>query len=96
MKLISLCLVGLMVVFVFAARGPSVSAASASPGSGPATCAAPVADDALASGGACGGNICGKGQHCCNASCGWCVPIGVECIQIACQAGVPDPDEIAF
>ena len=33
----------------------------------------------------CGGTICGKGTYCCNASCGWCRPHGVSCIQIACN-----------
>jgi len=33
----------------------------------------------------CGGTICGKGTYCCNASCGWCRPCGVSCIQIACN-----------
>lgn len=33
----------------------------------------------------CGQVTCGKGTYCCNASCGWCVPPGMACIQIACQ-----------
>jgi hypothetical protein len=37
-------------------------------------------------GGSCGGNTCGKGQYCCNASCGTCAPIGAACTQIACAS----------
>jgi hypothetical protein len=37
-------------------------------------------------GATCGGNTCGAGQFCCNASCGICAPIGGACIQIACNA----------
>jgi len=33
----------------------------------------------------CGNNVCGAGESCCNASCGWCVPEGMMCIQIACE-----------
>lgn len=94
MKLISVCVVGLMMVFAISARG--LATQPDAPASEPTTCSAPIADDVLAVGGSCGANICGKGQHCCNASCGWCVPIGVECIQIACSIGTPDPEEIAF
>jgi hypothetical protein len=32
----------------------------------------------------CGDNLCGKGQYCCNSSCGICAPFGAACIQIAC------------
>ncbi|WP_437503138.1 hypothetical protein [Sorangium sp. So ce1099] len=34
---------------------------------------------------ACGSNTCTGGLVCCNASCGWCVPKGMMCIQIACS-----------
>jgi hypothetical protein len=34
---------------------------------------------------ACGDTVCGEGLECCNASCGWCVPPGQYCIQIACD-----------
>ncbi len=34
---------------------------------------------------ACGDVTCGFGLECCNASCGWCVPPGFSCIQIACN-----------
>jgi hypothetical protein len=37
-------------------------------------------------GGACGGNQCGPGQFCCNASCGTCAPIGGACLQIVCES----------
>lgn len=37
-------------------------------------------------GGGCGGNTCGAGQFCCNASCGICAPIGGACIQVVCDA----------
>lgn len=36
-------------------------------------------------GGSCGGVTCGKGTYCCNASCAWCRPYGVSCIQISCN-----------
>ncbi|UQA64057.1 hypothetical protein [Polyangium aurulentum] len=36
----------------------------------------------------CGANTCGAGLICCNASCGWCVPEGMACIQIACEQPV--------
>jgi hypothetical protein len=34
----------------------------------------------------CGGNVCGKGTFCCNASCGTCAPIGGGCTQQVCDA----------
>lgn len=34
----------------------------------------------------CGSVTCGAGLECCNASCGWCVPPGMSCIQIACDS----------
>lgn len=34
----------------------------------------------------CGGNTCGKGTFCCNASCGTCAPIGGGCTQQVCAA----------
>ncbi len=40
--------------------------------------------------GTCGGNVCGKGEYCCNASCGTCAPLGASCTQQVC-----DPVEIA-
>ena len=33
----------------------------------------------------CGKNICTGGTHCCNSSCGTCVPPGGECTQQICQ-----------
>jgi hypothetical protein len=33
----------------------------------------------------CGYVTCGKGQHCCNASCSRCVPFGMECTQESCD-----------
>ncbi len=36
-------------------------------------------------GGDCGGVTCGKGEYCCNASCAWCRPHGMSCIQISCN-----------
>jgi hypothetical protein len=33
----------------------------------------------------CGYVTCGKGQHCCNASCSQCVPFGMECTQQSCD-----------
>lgn len=33
----------------------------------------------------CGKVTCSAGTQCCNASCGWCRPPGVACIQIACE-----------
>jgi hypothetical protein len=104
MKFLSLCIVTVMMVFAIGLHG-SASTPAATSADEPATCPAsvaeeaklaPVANDVVAAGGSCGGNTCGKNQHCCNASCGWCVPIGVECPQIACAAGQPDPDEIGL
>ena len=41
-----------------------------------------------ASGQACGRNVCGPGETCCNASCGLCVPAGAgACIAIVCTDG---------
>ena len=34
----------------------------------------------------CGGNVCGKGTFCCNASCGTCAPLGGACTQQVCDA----------
>lgn len=34
----------------------------------------------------CGAVICGAKQHCCNASCSQCVPLGMECTQVACYS----------
>jgi len=33
----------------------------------------------------CGGNICGKGQYCCNPSCGTCVNFGDYCTHEVCN-----------
>ncbi|EJT75656.1 hypothetical protein GGTG_05588 [Gaeumannomyces tritici R3-111a-1] len=35
----------------------------------------------------CGKNKCGKGQYCCNSSCGICAPVDGACIQLFCAAG---------
>jgi hypothetical protein len=40
----------------------------------------------------CGPVVCTGKTHCCNASCGRCVPLGVECPQEACLAGEADED----
>ena len=37
----------------------------------------------------CGPVVCTGLTHCCNASCGRCVPFGVECTQEACLTGEP-------
>lgn len=37
----------------------------------------------------CGNTVCGEGTYCCNASCGWCRPAGMMCIQIACEQTPP-------
>lgn len=83
MKIVSLCLAATLAMFMLTGSG------STAPAPAPQ-------DDAFAAGGSCGGVTCGKNQHCCNASCGWCVPIGMECPQIACAIGAPDPDELEF
>jgi hypothetical protein len=44
---------------------------------------APEADGDLI-GQACGPTVCGLGTHCCNASCGICVPPGGVCTQQFC------------
>jgi len=44
-----------------------------------------VEEPLFLAGGDCGGVTCGKGEYCCNASCAWCRPYGVSCIQIACN-----------
>jgi hypothetical protein len=41
--------------------------------------------DLIVVGQQCGAVVCGKGTHCCNASCGKCVPPGVECTQQTCD-----------
>jgi hypothetical protein len=33
----------------------------------------------------CGGNVCKKGEYCCNASCGTCVKKGNYCTQQVCD-----------
>lgn len=38
-----------------------------------------------AGGASCGDVTCSAGTYCCNASCGWCLPPGMACIQIACD-----------
>lgn len=91
MKIASLCFVTVLAVFAIAAptsSSPTAPAAIVRPASCEST--------ALAVGGSCGGVTCGKNLHCCNASCGWCVPIGVECPQIACEIGTPDPDDTSY
>lgn len=52
--------------------------------SSPAICDC-VPDDA-GGGPSCGDNRCGRGEFCCNRSCGICAPRGGACIQIACDA----------
>lgn len=88
MKIISFCIVTLLAVF---AIGGS-SAAPTAPASAPAAIedSATTCDTEVAVGESCGGVICGKNQHCCNASCGRCAPIGVECPQVACGADEQD------
>jgi hypothetical protein len=44
-----------------------------------------LSDDDSDSANSCGGNICSKGTYCCNASCGTCVPKGMECTQQSCN-----------
>ncbi|KAK8044991.1 hypothetical protein PG993_005015 [Apiospora rasikravindrae] len=48
------------------------------------TPAAPVVVDGVK----CGKNTCGKGQFCCNKSCGICAPQGGACTQQFCQEPV--------
>jgi hypothetical protein len=36
----------------------------------------------------CGSATCGKGQYCCNSSCGICAPLDGYCIQLYCGGGV--------
>jgi hypothetical protein len=39
---------------------------------------------------ACGPNVCGQGEYCCNESCGLCAPFGTTCPQDSCsQCGDP-------
>lgn len=33
----------------------------------------------------CGRSSCGRGEYCCNESCGVCAPIGGSCIQVECE-----------
>jgi hypothetical protein len=42
---------------------------------------------ASAGGLACGPNICGAGEFCCNSSCGICAPEGGFCTQQICEPG---------
>lgn len=83
MKLISLSVIALVVMFA-TAFGPSQGATGKS--EAPA-CAAAASEDIAIGPVTCGGVVCGKNQHCCNASCGKCAPAGVECPQIACEGG---------
>ena len=74
---------------IFAADPPTADLADAAD----ATEATEAEEQAIAEGEAplfmagenCGGVVCGKGTYCCNASCGWCRPYGMSCIQIACN-----------
>ena len=79
MKYVILCLAMLC---CFALGSPARIAAA---GSGDAT-VEPAAVDPDDDAGAetCGGVVCGKGQYCCNASCGICVLKGMSCTQQAC------------
>lgn len=87
MKLISLSVIALVVMFA-TAFGPSrESTATSSAPAVPAACDAAPAEELAIGAVTCGGVVCGKNQHCCNASCGKCAPIGVECPQIACEGG---------
>lgn len=84
MKYVILC-IAMLCCFAFAGAGHSV----ASPGldSVDVSVETAAADaDAVENTGTCGGNICGKGTYCCNASCGICVPKGMLCTQQACAA----------
>lgn len=38
----------------------------------------------VAPGEACGSNVCGEGEYCCNESCGQCAPVGGFCTQQYC------------
>ena len=84
MKYVILCLAMLC---CFALGSPGRSAASSAPGAATDATVEPagalVEDDAYV-GQSCGGNVCGKGQYCCNASCGICVAYGMSCTQQAC------------
>ena len=46
--------------------------------------AAPALAELTPVGEQCGAVVCRPGLHCCNPSCGTCVPRGVECTQQAC------------
>jgi hypothetical protein len=90
MKLISFGLFGLVMMFAVAVRGGSARVET--PAVPEAACASDAADVTAIGPAMCGSVICGKNQHCCNASCGKCAPIGVECPQIACAGGDGDGD----
>jgi hypothetical protein len=88
MKYVILCLAMLC---CFALGSPGRSAASAAPGAAtdaPVETVETVETDGVEveayAGESCGGNVCGKGKYCCNASCGICVAYGMSCTQQAC------------
>jgi len=45
----------------------------------------PSASASIGTGGACGGNYCGKGYFCCNPGCGVCAPEGGGCPDVMCD-----------
>jgi len=46
----------------------------------------------LAIGPRCGDNVCGRGEFCCNESCGICAPRGGSCTQQVCSECETDKD----
>jgi hypothetical protein len=53
-------------------------------GGGRCVAIGPTGADASDQGDACGATRCPAGEVCCNASCGFCAPPGVACIDLAC------------
>lgn len=80
MKYVILCL-AMLCSFALGSRGHSTAAPAPAPAY--EEMVAPDTGDEGAEA-TCGGNTCGKGTYCCNASCGICVPKGMSCTQQAC------------
>lgn len=82
MKYVILCL-AMLCCFAFAGADSSTQSRGGVCESGDVL-ADQADDEMVAAGGSCGGNTCGKGTFCCNASCGICAPKGGGCTQQAC------------
>jgi hypothetical protein len=86
MKYLVLSVVIMLSCFAFAGdRSTAASFASAPSAEQVVSPVEILSDDDSDGVSSCGGNICGKGTYCCNASCGTCVPKGMSCTQQSCN-----------